>query len=65
MLGKHRRNRIPDASKVRIPTLEMRVGLVEGGVLKLGLSLSQRWRQLVQRSIACTILQRRSSFRRI
>ena len=48
MLGKHRGDRIADARKVRIPTLEMRVGLVEGGVLQLGLNLSQRWGQPVQ-----------------
>lgn len=48
MLGKHRGDRIADARKVRIPTLEMRVGLVEGGVLQLCLNLSQRWSQPVQ-----------------
>ena len=49
MLGKYRRHCVADASKVSVLGLEMRVDLVERGVAHLGLSLSHRGRQLVQR----------------
>ena len=65
MLGKYRRHCVADASKVSVLGFEVRVDLIQRGVLEFSLSLGQSRCQLIQISIVYTIGRRRNSFLRI